>query len=311
MVPLELNNDHSHPQQETQGFSLESLICEENLEAFESFEEEANEKECNFDLVEKDLSWEDEEFVSLFHREKQTHVFPEEIDHSLVVARRRAIEWMLKVKAHFGFSCLTILLAINYFDRFLCSFQVEKNKPWMKHVAAVACVCLAAKIEETLVPPLPDLQVISDHMFKAKTIRQMELLVLSTLQWRMNTVTPFSFLDPIVRRLGLKSDLHCVIFKKCEALFLSAVSDGRFVRYLPSVLATSALLHVIRQVEPLNAVNYQNQLFNVLKSSKENISGCYELIGNISTTCSIDQKKSRKRNSEEMQDTKNETIDVF
>lgn len=159
MVPLELNNDHSHPQQETQGFSLESLICEENLEAFESFEEEANEKECNFDLVEKDLSWEDEEFVSLFHREKQTHVFLEEIDHSLVVARRRAIEWMLKVKAHFGFSCLTILLAINYFDRFLCSFEVQKNKPWMKHVAAVACVCLAAKIEETLVPPLPDLQV--------------------------------------------------------------------------------------------------------------------------------------------------------
>lgn len=63
-------------------------------------------------------------------------------------------------------------------------------------------------------------------MFKAKTIRQMELLVLSTLQWRMNTVTPFSFLDPIVRRLGLKSDLHCVIFKKCEALFLSAVSGN-------------------------------------------------------------------------------------
>lgn len=46
---------------------------------------------------------------------------------------------------------------------------------------------------------------------------------MSTLKWRMNPVTPFSFLDHITRRLGLKSDLHWVFFRKCEALFLSAV----------------------------------------------------------------------------------------
>ena len=45
-------------------------------------------------------------------------------------------------------------------------------------------------------------------MFEAKTIQRMELLVLSTLKWRMHPVTPISFFEHIVRRLGLKSRLH-------------------------------------------------------------------------------------------------------
>lgn len=305
---LEPNNDHD--QQETQSLSLESLFCQEE-DAFESLEQETSDKKCNFDLVKEDLSWEDEELVSMFSREKQTHVFLQEKDHSMVVARTRAIEWMLNVKAYFGFSCLTTFLAINYLDRFLCSFQVDNDKPWTMHIAAVTCLFLAAKIEETKVPALLDLQAVnSKYMFEAKTIRKMELFVMSTLRWRMNPVTPFSFLDHIIRRLGLKKDLHWVFFSKCEALFLSAVCDGRFVRYLPSVLATSTMLHVIHQVEPSNAVDYQNQLFSVLKITKENISGCYELIGNISNTCWNDQRNPHKRNYEEFQDTKNETIDV-
>lgn len=156
MADLEPKNDHD--QQETQCFSFDSLLCEEE-DAFESLEEETSDKKCNFNLVEEDFSWDDEELVSLFSREEQTHAFLEENDNALVVARRRAIEWMLKVKVHFGFSCLTTLLAINYFDRFLCSFQVKNDKPWMAHLAAVTCLSLAAKFEETQVPPLLDLQV--------------------------------------------------------------------------------------------------------------------------------------------------------
>ncbi|KAL8156181.1 cyclin-D3-1-like [Apium graveolens] len=309
MAILEPNNGHD--QQETQSLSLESLLCEEE-DAFESLEQETSDKKCNFDLVKEDLSWEDEELVSMFSREKQTHVFLEEKDHAMVVARRRAIEWMLKVKAYFGFSCLTTFLAINYLDRFLCSFEIENDKPWMMHIVAISCLFLAAKIEETKVPTLLDLQVVnSNYIFEAKAVRRMEVLVMSTLKWRMNPVTPFSFLDHIIRRLGLKSDLHWVFFRKCEALFLSAVCDGRFVRYLPSVLAASTMLHVIHQVEPSNAVDYQNQLFGVLKITKENLSGCYELIGNISNTSWIDQRNSHKRSYEEIQDTKNETVDVY
>jgi cyclin D1/2/4, plant len=39
-------------------------------------------------------------------------------------------------------------------------------------------------------------------VFEAKTIRRMELLVLSTLNWRMQAVTPFSYLDYFLRKLN-------------------------------------------------------------------------------------------------------------
>ncbi|KAI3967323.1 hypothetical protein MKW92_041293 [Papaver armeniacum] len=41
-----------------------------------------------------------------------------------------------------------------------------------------------------------------------KTIQRMELVILSSLHRKMNPVTPPSFLVHIIRRLGLKSNLH-------------------------------------------------------------------------------------------------------
>ncbi|KAK2976559.1 hypothetical protein RJ640_001730 [Escallonia rubra] len=80
-------------------------------------------------------------------------------------ARTEVVDWMLKVGAHFGFTALTVILSINYLDRFLSSkntHQIIKddNKPsWMIKLVDVTCLSLAAKVEETHVPLLVDLQV--------------------------------------------------------------------------------------------------------------------------------------------------------
>lgn len=39
-------------------------------------------------------------------------------------------------------------------------------------------------------------------VFEARTIQRMELLVLSTLKWRMQAVTPFSFIDYYLHKLN-------------------------------------------------------------------------------------------------------------
>lgn len=61
-------------------------------------------------------------------------------------------------------------------------------------------------------------------MFEAKTIQRMEVLVLSTLEWKMNPVTPLSFLDCITSRLGLKSYIGWEFHKNCESLVLSIIA---------------------------------------------------------------------------------------
>ncbi|KAF5738228.1 hypothetical protein HS088_TW13G01124 [Tripterygium wilfordii] len=264
---------------------FDGLYCEE-----ESFEEDENcESDNGYDqnvgndthfpllVLKHDVFWEDEELLSQISKEKQSCFCLEDLpsNGSLMVARREAIEWILGVKAHYGFTALTAVLAVNYFDRFILRFKFQSDKPWMGQLTAVACLYLAAKVEETQVPLLLDLQVAeSKYVFEAKAIQRMELLVLSTLQWRMNPVTPISFFDHIIRRLGLRNHLHLEFLWRCERLLLSTMSDSRFASYLPSILAAAIMLHVVEEIEPCN----QNLLIEVLRTNEDEVKECYKAI---------------------------------
>lgn len=46
------------------------------------------------------------------------------------------------------------------------------------------------------------------------------------------------------------------------------IADSRFMCFMPSILATATMLHVIDEIEAFNPVEYQSQLMNVLKVSK-------------------------------------------
>ncbi|CAN1815060.1 CYCD3-2 [Linum perenne] len=260
-----------HQQHQLSPVLLDGLYCDED--GFEPEEEQAD-AENGVVLNPQDLLWEEDELVSLISKEKSTHWFgnSDVYVRCSMDCRREAVDWVLRVKAHYGFTALTCVLAVNYFDRFASSFTFQKDKPWMRHLAAVTCLSLAAKVEETQVPLLLDLQ----------TIKRMEILVLSTLKWRMNPVTPISFFDHMIRRLGMKILLHSEFLWRCESLLLSVISDSRFISYLPSILAAATMLHVIKEVEPCNEEDYHNELMSVLKISEDEVSECYTLIAELS-----------------------------
>ncbi|WCJ31267.1 CYCLIN D3 3 [Euphorbia peplus] len=269
---------------------FDGLYCEEQGigEDFDDGNEDYVKKELSLSsvLLEHDFFWSDDELLNLISKERETLFDVRDVssDGSLMVARKEAIDWILRVKGFYGFNALSCVLAVNYFDRFISSLVFTRdNKPWMGQLAAVACLSLAAKMEETQVPLLLDLQVEeSKYVFEAKTIKRMELLVLSTLEWRMNPVTPICYFDHIIRRLGLKNHLHWEFLRRCEILLLSVISDSRFMSYAPSILATAIMIHVIKEVEPFSQMEYQNQLLDVIKVSEEEVNQCYKLILELS-----------------------------
>lgn len=64
---------------------------------------------------------------------------------------------------------------------------------------SVACVSVAAKMEETHVPSLLDLQILDQrYVFDPHTVGRMELLLMTALGWRMRAITPFDFLPHLV-----------------------------------------------------------------------------------------------------------------
>ncbi|CAK9150879.1 unnamed protein product [Ilex paraguariensis] len=301
---------------------LDGLYCEEerfeeDLEGF-GFEEES--EGCDetlknpVALLAHDLSWADDELVTLLSKEKETHLVERDLssDGSLVLARKEAVKWMLRVNAHYGFTAMTAVLAVNYFDRFITSLCFQRDKPWMSQLAAVSCISLAAKVEETQVPLLLDLQVEeSKFVFEAKTIQRMELLVLSTLQWKMNPVTPLSFIDHIIRRLGWKTRLHWEFLWKCERLLLCVISDSSCVRYNPSVIATATMLLVIKEVDHSGALEYQDQLMGVLNISKEKVDECYKLFLELLDRHGHKQSQTHKRKYVSIPGSPNGVIDAY
>uniref|UniRef100_A0A0A8YYU8 Cyclin-like domain-containing protein n=1 Tax=Arundo donax TaxID=35708 RepID=A0A0A8YYU8_ARUDO len=106
-----------------------------------------------------------------------------------------SVSWILKARSYQGFQPATAYLAVNYMDRFLSSRRLPDHG-WAFQLLSVACLSLAAKMEETSVPSLLDLQIESTrYIFEPRTIRRMELLVLAELHWRLRTLTPFAFID--------------------------------------------------------------------------------------------------------------------
>ncbi|CAI9110230.1 OLC1v1010223C1 [Oldenlandia corymbosa var. corymbosa] len=277
---------------------LDGLFCEEEhfddddnngvlgfggggLSFVDGVENESNYHKKTRTLLENDLLWEDEELVSLLCKEKEACFGDWEVDSDgfLLGARKEAVGWMLKVVSHYGFTPATAVLAVSYYNRFVLSSRFQRDKPWMNQLTAVACLSIAAKMEEIQVPLLLDLQVEdSKFVFEAKTIQRMELLVLSTLQWKMQLVTPLSFLDHIIRRFGMMTDLNWDFLKRCEGLILSVIPDARFVHYLPSVVATAVVLHAIRDFEPCRLMECEEQLTKALKVDQGKVSDCYKLI---------------------------------
>lgn len=110
---------------------------------------------------------EQHDLLALISKERHVHFFysatTDDGTLALIEATRHdAVLWISSVSALCGFSALTTVLAVNYFDRFVTSlrFRNDNNKPpWLTQLTAVACLSLAAKTEETHVPLLFDLQV--------------------------------------------------------------------------------------------------------------------------------------------------------
>ncbi|XP_010426550.1 PREDICTED: cyclin-D3-3 isoform X1 [Camelina sativa] len=264
------------------------LCCEEGVKKFPFLQ---------LGLSDQDMFWDDDELSNLISKEaeedlsrKKPSLYYDEIldDEFLVLCREKALDWIFKVKSHYGFNSLTALLAVNYFDRFITSRMFQSDKPWMSQLTAVACLSLAAKVEEIRVPLLLDFQVEeARYVFEAKTIQRMELLVLSTLEWRMHPVTPISYFDHIIRRYSFQSHQQLDFLTRCESLLLSIVPDSRFLSYSPSVLATAIMVSVIRDSKMCDEAVYQSQLMTLLKVNKEKVNKCYELV--------LDHSPSKKR----------------
>uniref|UniRef100_A0A453KRD4 Cyclin N-terminal domain-containing protein n=1 Tax=Aegilops tauschii subsp. strangulata TaxID=200361 RepID=A0A453KRD4_AEGTS len=100
----------------------------------------------------------------------------------------------------------------------------QQEDGWAMQLLAVTCLSLAAKMEETLVPSLLDLQIESTrYIFEPRTILRMELLVLTALNWRLRSVTPFTFIDFFACKVDPRGRHMRYLIARATQIILAAI----------------------------------------------------------------------------------------
>ncbi|KAK4763421.1 hypothetical protein SAY86_009189 [Trapa natans] len=211
-------------------------------------------------------------------------------------AREESVAWILKVHTYYGFQPLTAYLAVNYMDRFLYSHSLPQTDEWPMQLLSVACLSLAAKMEEPLIPSLLDLQIEgTKFIFEPRTIRRMEHLVLTILNWRLRSVTPFSFICFFACKVDPSGSCIGYLISRSTSIILSDIQEASILEFRPSCTAAAAVLcaaneipSLIFLVNPEHAESWCDGLI------KEEITCCYRLMQNLALLKNTKGRRPRK-----------------
>ncbi|WOK92049.1 cyclin-D1-2-like [Canna indica] len=196
-------------------------------------------------------------------------------------ARRDAVAWILKVRSYYRFRPLTAYLAVDYMDRFLCSHRLPQNG-WALQLLSVACLSLAAKMEETLVPSLLDLQVEdATFIFEPRTVLRMELLVLTALDWRLQAMTPFSFVNFFAYKVDPLSKRARLLVSKATQIILATMHEVDFPSHCPSALAAAAIICAANETQNPAFVNPSTAASWCVGLTEERIAKCYQMMQQV------------------------------
>lgn len=116
-------------------------------------------------------------------------------DFSNFMPRMRAIllDWVMEVCEVYHLRRVTYYLTVDYFDRFL-SLRPDVPKNQLQLVG-VTCLFLASKLEEVYPPRLTEFSYVCDGACSPEDILNCELLILNSLGWDLNVMTPSDWLN--------------------------------------------------------------------------------------------------------------------
>ncbi|WOL01119.1 hypothetical protein Cni_G09833 [Canna indica] len=285
------------------------LLCPEDTNSILGFEEEEGFIEqvdlCWFPQkmndfyrnIMMDFTLQSEDCIALLMEREAQHLPQADytkrllMGHFDMAVRSDAIDWIQKVHVHHKFGPLTAYVSVNYLDRFLSCCEIQQGKAWMTQLLSVACLSLAVKVEETHIPLSMDLQACEPkHVFDAKTIQRMELLVLSTLKWRMQVVTPFSFIHYFLCTFRNGNLPNNSSISHSVDLILKTIGVVDFLEFRPSEIAAAVALSVLNETKFLYT---EKSLDFFIHVKKERVLRCHKVIQEMT----LMEKKAYNKNS--------------
>jgi len=159
--------------------------------------------------------------------------------------RDKIVQWTYSVVDHFDLSRDTAAISMSLFDRYLATKENQCNGNAVL-LLSLTTLSIAVKINETKSISVQKLSDLSRGQFNPSDIQKCELIVLQTLNWRVNAPTPVAFLSHMLQilRPRLEEKTRRQVFELARYATELSMCDSYFVGTDSSVLAYACLLYV-------------------------------------------------------------------
>ncbi|XP_020575685.1 cyclin-D5-2-like isoform X2 [Phalaenopsis equestris] len=256
-------------------FSLPSLFCPEDGSLLATDKDDGELDDGFIFFNDSSFNQTDEQYIDvLFSKEssllchhlsaKETYLLPD---------RSESVRWILKMKSYFRFGSQTAYLAVTYMNRFFLRRAIDEEKNWATRLLSIACLSLAAKMEECSPPLLPE-YCLEDSWFSSESIRRMELLVLDTLEWKLHSVTPFAYFSYFASKFNFN---RCSkdLFSKATSFIFLVLEAMNLMLYRPSAISAAAILAA--SGDRLTKTSLESKICStsISESLKEQVFSCY------------------------------------
>ncbi|GER29543.1 cyclin [Striga asiatica] len=150
------------------------------------------------------------------------------------------IDWLVEVSEEYGLMPDTLYLTVNLIDRYLSENYMTKQK---LQLLGVTCMLIASKYEEICAPRVEEFCFITNNTYTKEEVVKMESCVLNFLGFQLSVPTTKKFLRRFIQAAQVSYKVPSV-----ELEFLAnylaelTVTDYSFLKYLPSMIAASAVL---------------------------------------------------------------------
>ena len=147
------------------------------------------------------------------------------------------IDWLIEVAVEYKLQRETLMLAVNYTDRFLGRVFVGRKK---LQLVGAAAMWIAAKYEEIYPPELAEFVYITDNTYTKEEVLGMEFNILKQLSFNMASITICNFCEHLCHKLNVKDD--CQTYHLTMMLAeLTLLEYNPYLKSQPNILAAACL----------------------------------------------------------------------
>ncbi|XP_033134682.1 cyclin-A2-3 isoform X3 [Brassica rapa] len=136
----------------------------------------------------------------------------------------------------------TLYLTVYLIDWFLHGNHIERQN---LQLLGITCMLIASKYEEICAPRVEEFCLMTDNTYTREQVLEMENQVLAHFSFQIYTPTPKTFLRRFLRAAAQASSYLSQRRRELEFLasYLTELTllDYRFLKFLPSVIAASAV----------------------------------------------------------------------